>query len=101
MTDDKDRRRSTTGYVFTIGGKIVSWISKLKKVFALSTMEAKYFSTTEVRKDMIWLQRFMEELGKQQENNRLYYDIQSTIHITNNSSLHSKTKHIQLQYHLI
>ena len=34
---DKDRRRSTTGYVFTVGGTIVSCISKLQKVVALST----------------------------------------------------------------
>ena len=29
MADDKYRRRSTTGYVFTVGGTTVSWISKL------------------------------------------------------------------------
>ena len=27
---DKDSRRSTIGYVFTVGGTIVSWISKLQ-----------------------------------------------------------------------
>jgi hypothetical protein len=32
MAGDKYSRRSTIGYVFTIGGKIVSCISKLKKV---------------------------------------------------------------------
>jgi hypothetical protein len=37
MEGDKDSRRSTIGYVFTIGGTIVSWISKLKKVVALPT----------------------------------------------------------------
>jgi hypothetical protein len=37
MTGDKDNRRSTTGYVFTIGGTKVSWISKLQKVVSLST----------------------------------------------------------------
>jgi hypothetical protein len=31
MTGDKDSRRSTTGYVFTVGGTTVSWISKLQK----------------------------------------------------------------------
>ena len=30
MAGDKDNRRSTTGYVFTIGGTTVSWISKLQ-----------------------------------------------------------------------
>jgi hypothetical protein len=75
MAGDKDSKRSTTGYVFTIGGTTVSWISKLQKVVSLSTTEAKYVSTTEASKEMIWLQRFMEELGKNQENNRLYCDI--------------------------
>jgi hypothetical protein len=64
MTGDKDNRTSTTGYVFTIGGTIVSWISKLEKVVALSTTEAEYVAATEASKEMIWLQRFMVELGK-------------------------------------
>ena len=50
---------------------------------------------------MIWLQRFMEELGKKQENNKLYCDSQSAIHLAKNSAFHSKTKHIQLRYHFI
>ena len=73
MAGDKDSRRSTTGYVFTMGGTIVSWISKLQKVVALLTTEAEYVAATEA-KDVIWLQRFMEELGKKQENSRLYSD---------------------------
>jgi hypothetical protein len=65
MASDKDSRRSTTWYVFTIGGTIVSWISKLQKVVALSTTEAEYVAATEASKEMIWLQRFMEELVKE------------------------------------
>jgi hypothetical protein len=101
MVGDQDSRRSTTGYVFTVGGTTVSWISKLKKVVALSTTEAEYVVVTEASKEMIWLQRFMEELGKKQENNRLYCDNESAIHLANNSTFHSKTKHIQLRYHFI
>jgi hypothetical protein len=101
MAGDKDSRRSTTGYIFTIGGIAVSWISKLQKVVALSTIEAEYVVATKASKEMIWLQRFMEELGKKQENNRLYCDSQSAIHLEKNSSFHSKTKHIQLRYHFI
>ena len=99
MAGDKDSRRSTTGYVFTIGGTTVSWISKLQKVVALSTTEAEYVAATEASKEMIWLQRFMEELGKKQENSRLYCDSQSAIHLEKNSAFHSKNKNIQLRYH--
>jgi hypothetical protein len=43
----------------------------------------------------------MEELGKKQENSRLYCDSGSAIHLPKNSAFHSKTKHIQLRYHFI
>ena len=39
MVGDRDNR-STTGYMFTIGGTTVSLVSKLQTVVALSTMEA-------------------------------------------------------------
>ena len=43
----------------------------------------------------------MEELGKKQENNMLYCDNESSIHLANNLVFHSKTKDIQLRYHFI
>ena len=55
MVGDKYIRRSTTGYVFTVGGTTVSWISKLQQVVALSTTEAEYVAATEASKEMIWL----------------------------------------------
>ena len=47
---------------------------------------------------MIWLQRFLDELGKKQELGKLYSDSQSAIHLAKNSTFHSKTKHIQLNH---
>ena len=73
----------------------------MKKVVSLSTIEAEYVAATEASKEMIWLQRFMEELGKKQENSRLYSDSQSAIHLTKNSAFHLKTKNIHLRYHFI
>ena len=52
----------------------VSCILKLHKLVSLSSIEEKYVSTIEDSKEMIWLHRFMEELGKKQENSRLYSD---------------------------
>eukprot|EP00253_Pinus_taeda_P026018 PITA_26018 len=101
MAGDRDNRRSTTGYVFTVGATTVSWVSKLQSVVALSTTEAEYVAATKANKEMIWLQRFMDEWGKKQELGTLYSDIQSAIHIAKNSAFHSKTKHIHLKYHFI
>ena len=43
----------------------------------------------------------MEELGKKHENNRLYCDSKSDIHLVKNSAFHLRTKHICIKYHFI
>jgi hypothetical protein len=50
MEGDKYNKRSTVGYVFTIGGTSVSWISKLQKIVSLSTMEEKHVAATKASK---------------------------------------------------
>jgi hypothetical protein len=101
MEGNKDNRRSTTRYVFTIDGTIVIWISKPQKVFSLSTTEVEYVVATKASKEMICLQRFMEEMGKKQENSKLYFDSESNIHLSKKSVFHSNIKHIYLRYHFI
>nr|CAD1837582.1 unnamed protein product [Ananas comosus var. bracteatus] len=44
---DLDRRRSLSGYVFSIGGCAVSWKAPLQPIVALSTTEAEYIAMTE------------------------------------------------------
>ena len=77
MEGDIYNKRSTTGYVFTIGGTSVIQISKMQSVVALLTTEAEYVAATEASKEMILLHRFMDELGKKQEMGRLYSDRKS------------------------
>ncbi|KAH9718108.1 hypothetical protein KPL71_022089 [Citrus sinensis] len=60
---DLDKRRSTTGYVFTLGGGPVSWRSILQSTIALSTTEAKYMAATEAVKEAIWLKGLLGDLG--------------------------------------
>ncbi|KAL5568934.1 hypothetical protein UlMin_025509 [Ulmus minor] len=43
---DKDSRRSTTSYFFTINGFCVSWKSQLQPIVALSTTEEEYIALT-------------------------------------------------------
>ena len=71
---DLDKRKSTTGYVFTLAGGAISWLSKLQTVVALSTTEAKYMAATQACKEAIWVKRLMEELGHKQEKIPVYCD---------------------------
>ena len=98
---DLDKRKSTTGYVFTLAGGAVSWLSKLQTVVALSTTEAEYMAATQACKEAVWIQRLMEELSHKQERTTLYCDNQSALHIARNPAFHSKTKHIGIQYHFV
>ena len=61
---DIDSRKSTTGFVFTLGGTTISWTSNLQKIVTLSTTEVEYVATTKAGKEMIWLHGFLDELGK-------------------------------------
>ena len=54
-TSDLDRRRSTTGYVFTHAKALLSWKSTLQSIVALSTIEVECIAATKATKEAIWL----------------------------------------------
>ena len=53
FASDIDSRKSTTGFVFTLGSIAISWASNLQKIITLSTTEAEYVAVTEAGKEMI------------------------------------------------
>eukprot|EP00253_Pinus_taeda_P012892 PITA_12892 len=52
---DLDQRRSTIGYVFSLFGGVISWMSKKQFIVALSNTETKYMETTHASKEVVWL----------------------------------------------
>ena len=99
MAGDLDGRKSTSAYLFTFAGGAVSWQSKLQKCVALSTTEAEYIAATEAAKEMLWLKRFVSDLGLSQLTYVIFCDSQSAIDLSKNSMYHSRTKHIDLRFH--
>ncbi|CAH9100551.1 unnamed protein product [Cuscuta europaea] len=67
-----------------LGGD-VSWQSRLQKCVVLSTTEAEYVAATEACKELLWLKRFMQEIGFMQQRYVVLCDNQSTIHLAKNS----------------
>jgi hypothetical protein len=87
--------------VFNLFGGAISWMSKRQAVVALSTTESEYMAATHASKEAIWLQRLCSGIGLVQEAVRIECDSQSAIFLAKNLAYHSKTKHIDVQYHFV
>jgi hypothetical protein len=98
---DLDKRRSLTGFVFTLSGCAISWKATLQSTVALSTTEAEYMAAAEAVKEAIWLRGLVSDLGLQQDDTVVFCDSQSAIHLTKNQMYHERTKHIDVRYHFL
>lgn len=50
---DRESRKSTTAYYFTLSGNCISWKSQLQPLVTLSSIEAKYVVVTDAFKEAI------------------------------------------------
>ena len=99
---DMDDQKSTTGYMFKVGLGAVSWNSKRQQTTATSTVEAEYMATSHATKEVIWLRLLMADVGcAQREATMIMCDNQGSISLAKNPTHHSRTKHIDVQYHFI
>jgi hypothetical protein len=102
--DDRSDRRSTGGYVFNLGSGAISWSSKKQTAVALSTCEAEYMAMTQSAKEAIWLRKLFRELKSSDSDSlptTIYPDNQGAIALAKNPEFHSRTKHIDIQYHFV
>ncbi|KAL2254482.1 UNVERIFIED_CONTAM: Retrovirus-related Pol polyprotein from transposon TNT 1-94 [Sesamum indicum] len=99
--NEKDSRKSTTSYIFTLCGSCISWKSQLQHIVALSTTEAEYIATTEAFKEAIWLEGLVKEIGFLKNRLTVFSDSQSSIQLCKNPVFHDRTKHIDVRFHFI
>ncbi|KAH9113904.1 hypothetical protein AeMF1_011978 [Aphanomyces euteiches] len=95
-------RRSTTGFVYFVGGSIVSWKSARQRVVALSTCEAEYVALAELAKEVVWLRGLLEDLSMRQDHATLTWcDNKAAISTAENVGVASRSKHIDVRHHFI
>jgi transposase InsO family protein len=100
--NDRDDRRSVTGYAFLLSGGAISWSSKKQHTTAQSSTEAEYMAGAEAVKEAIWWRNFLSELGYNlTAPTILFSDNQSAIALAENPEHHARTKHIDVKYHLM
>lgn len=64
-----------------------------------TTTKTEYTTIIEDRKEDLWMTKILEELSLQQENYVVYNNSKSVIHLSKNSTFHSRSKHIHVRYH--
>eukprot|EP00253_Pinus_taeda_P031567 PITA_31567 len=99
---DPDDRKSTAGYVFTLGSGPITWVCKKQNVISLSSAEAEYRGAIEASKGAPWLRQILPEFGFQQQHpTTLWCDNQSAIQLCKDLVQHQRSKHIELHMHFI
>ncbi|KAJ9540861.1 hypothetical protein OSB04_027367 [Centaurea solstitialis] len=94
-------RKSTSGGCQFLGGRLVSWQCKKQTTVSQSTTEAEYIAASQCCSQVLWIQNQMQDYGLSFLQTPIYIDNNSAISIVNNPVKHSKTKHIEIKYHLI
>ena len=97
---DLNTRRSTSGYIFKIGGATVSWCSKRQITVARSTTEAEYVALSLASQEAVWIRKLLLEIGFAVDGaTTLYEDNNGAIDLSRNPKYHNRTKHIDISYH--
>eukprot|EP00253_Pinus_taeda_P022162 PITA_22162 len=97
-----DDRKSTAGYVFTLGSGPITWACKKQAAISLSSAEAEYRGAVEASKEALWLRQILSEFGfEQQHPTTLWCDNQSAIQLCKDPVQHQRSKHIELHMHFI
>ena len=95
-------RRSTSGYFMFVGGNLVTWRSKKPKVVALSSAEVEFHGMAKGLCELLWLRRLLTEIGFAPTSEMdLFCDNKEAIAIAHNPIQHDRTKHVEIDRHLI
>ena len=110
--DDQDPVcvKSRTGYVMTLAGCPIHWVSKLQTLIALSTVESEYIALAQAMRDLLPMHRMFTDLTQQLHlqvdqtislKSDIFEDNNGTISVASAPKMSPRTKHIAVQYHFV
>ncbi|XP_073119711.1 secreted RxLR effector protein 161-like [Henckelia pumila] len=103
ISDMKDSK-STSGFVFTLGGAAISWKSSKQTVIARSTMESEFIALDKCAEEAEWLRLFLEDVSgwvKPMPSICIHCDSQSAIGRAQNNMYNGKSRHIRRRHNTI
>ena len=97
-----DTRRSTSGYVFQLGGGPISWQSRRQPLVTLSVTEAEYVALTYATQEAIFIRGVLEDMGYPlKDSTVIYEDNKGAVEMASHPTSHRNTKHIDTKYHFV
>lgn len=100
--ENREDRKSNSGYIFKFMGATVSWACRKQTCVALSSTEAEYIALAEASQECLWLKRLIKDFtAKQQKSTPIFEDNQSCLNLASNKRCSRRTKHIDTKFHFI
>jgi hypothetical protein len=97
-----DTRKSISGQCFFLGSSLISWRTKKQITVSRSSSEAEYRALASATCELQWILYLLRDLHVScTKLPVLYCDNQSAIHIASNPVFHERTKHLEIDCHLI
>ena len=96
--------KSTSRYVFTLGGVVISWKSSKQTCIARSTMESKFIALDKCGEEAEWLRQFLEDISRWPKPVPaicIHCDSQSAIGRAQSNMYNGKSRHIRRRHNTI
>lgn len=95
-------RSSTSGYIFRLGNRPISWRSRKQKTKALLNTEAEYMALSDAGRKAMRLRQLLQGICFIDNlPTIIHYDNTDSAALANNPIHHSRSKRIDLRYHFI
>ena len=97
-----DDRKRNSGGAFFLGKRLVSWTSKKQNCTSQSIVEAEYVAASVNCSNIVWFKQLLAGMKIEiKDPIVIYFDNTSTINISKNLVIHTKTKRIATKYHFL